>query len=206
MVGVCFGILVIISIFCGIFTGNGEALCAAALDGASRAVELTLSLLGMMCLWNGIMEVLKDCGAIGVLSKVLSPLTRLMFPKAAASGRGIGEITSAMCANMLGIGNAATPLAVSAMKALAADNPASDTATDDMVTFTVLGTCSIDLLPTTIIAMRHSAGSAAPYSVIPAVFVTSAVCAIFGVTLSRLLCLPGRKKQGNPPAGGARHA
>lgn len=206
MVGVCFGSLVIISILCGILTGNSASLCTAALDGAGRAVELTLSLLGMMCLWNGIMEVLKDSGAVGVLSKIFSPLTRLMFPRAAKTGNGIREITAAMCANMLGIGNAATPLAISAMKALAADNPASDTATDDMVTFTVLGTCSIDLVPTTIIAMRHSAGSAAPYSVIPAVFVTSAVCAVFGVTLSRLLCLSGRKKRGIPPAEGVRHA
>lgn len=152
-------------LFSALMSGNMQALSAAPVAGCSKAVTLTLSLLGMMCLWSGIMRAAGALGVLQKLSKLLSPLLKRIFPDAWKKGRGISEISAAIIANILGIGNAATPLAVGAMKALS--DGKSDIATDDMVTFTVLGTAFPSLIPTTVIALRASAGSENPFVFFP---------------------------------------
>lgn len=179
-------VLMGISLLFAIVTGNTGALSKACLDGCERAVEVSLSLLGMMVLWGGIMEVTKESGLLSKLSALLSPLLSPLFPSAFRSGKGKSEITAALLCNVLGIGNAATPLSLSAMKEMQIEG--SDVATDDMVTFTVVSTACPCLLPTTVLALRNAAGSHAPFVILPAVWLTSFSLFLFGAILSRLLC------------------
>ncbi len=186
------GILMAISFVSALAGGRMEAVSEAALAGCGKAVTLTLSLLGLMCLWGGIMGVAKEGGLLRRFAKLLSPLLRVMFPDAWKSGRGIPEIAAAIVANVLGVGNAATPLAVSAMEALA-EGHEGDTASDDMVTFTVLGTAFPAFLPTTVIALRAAAGSHNPFDIVPAVWICSITLSVFAVLLARGLRRGGKR-------------
>ncbi len=192
----CFFVLVSISVVFAILTGNLQDVSNAVVDGASKAITLLLSLAGAMCLWSGIMEVLREAGAVQKLSRILSPILRRVFPETWKSGQGSEEICAALSANILGIGNAATPLALSAMEKMQAANPNKERATDDMVTFAILGASSLDLLPTTLITLRRAAGSAAPYKIILPVWICSAACAVTGVLLSKLCIRLTRKVSG----------
>ncbi len=178
------GLLMTLSFAFALINGRMELLSEAALSGCGKAVTLTLSLLGLMCLWGGIMGAVKEGGLLNKLAGLLSPLLRRLFPDAWKSGRGIPEIAAAIVANVLGIGNAATPLAVSAMEALA-EGREGEEATDDMVTFTVLGTAFPSFLPTTVIALRSAAGSANPFDILPAVWICSVTLSVFAVLLAR---------------------
>ncbi len=189
----CFFVLVSISLVFALLTGNLQAVSNAVVDGASKAITLLLSLAGAMCLWSGIMEVLREAGAVQKLSRILSPILRRVFPETWKSGQGSEEICAALSANILGIGNAATPLALSAMEKMQAANPNKERATDDMVTFAILGASSLDLLPTTLITLRRAAGSTAPYKIILPVWICSAACAVTGVFLSKLCIRLTRK-------------
>ncbi|MBR6708446.1 MAG: spore maturation protein A [Clostridia bacterium] len=190
--GKVFGSLCLAAVSYGVICGRGEAMGNAVLDGAGAAVELTLSLCGMMCLWCGIMRVLQEAGAISHLSRFCRPLLGLFFPHAVRTGVALEEISLNISANLLGLGNAATPLALRAMQVMQADNPTPDVATDDMVTLTVLNTASVSLLPTTVLALRRAAGSASPYAILVPVWICSAVSALFGL----LLCCGCSAKRG----------
>ena len=178
------GILMVLSLLFAFATGNVGALSEAALGGAGKAVNVTFSLLGMMCLWGGLMRIAERAGLLQAFAKLLSPLLRRIFPDAAARGRGLPEIAAALAANILGIGNAATPLSLAAMQAL---SDGTDVATDDMVTFTVLGTAFPCLLPTTVITLRAAAGSQRPMDIIVPVWICSFLLAVIAVLLSRSL-------------------
>ena len=191
MLGKIFGTLCIISVIGGIILGNGADLGVAVLDGASSAVALTISLCGIMSLWCGIMRVFQGAGLIGKLSKLLSPLLKIFFPDAYKSGEGIGEISANISANLLGIGNAATPFALKAMEKLQKINKKRDTASADMITLAVLNTASVNIIPTTIIALRRAAGSADPYSIIIPIWISSLACS----ALALLLCTATRYKK-----------
>ena len=183
MLGKSFGILVIVSVVFSLFTGNGEALSAGAVDGASRAVSVALSLTGMMCLWSGIMNVFHVSGATKWLSKFLSPVLSRLFPEAYSTGVAKEEISAAVCANILGIGNAATPLALSAMKKM--DTALTgDAAGDDMIMLTLTSVAPLSMLPTTVIALRRSAGCADPFGIIVPVWICSAATFLFTVLLA----------------------
>ncbi len=184
------GIIIAISYFFALFNGKMAELSNAAIEGGNKAISLTLSLLGMMCLWSGIMKVAEQMGVLKHLSNLLSPILRLIFPDAWRRKKGISEISAAIIANILGIGNAATPLAVSAMKSLS--DGKSDIASDDMVTFTVLGTAFPSIIPTTVISLRATAGSKDPFDILPAVWITSIILSLFAITLSRLFRTRGR--------------
>lgn len=183
------GILMVLSFIFALATGNMEALSEAALAGAGKAVTVTFSLLGMMCLWGGFMRIAERVGMLGAFAKLLSPLLRRIFPDATARGKGLPEIAAALAANILGIGNAATPLSLAAMQAL---SDGSDRATDDMVTFTVLGTAFPCFLPTTVITLRAAAGSRHPMDMIVPVWICSSLLAVIAVLLSRSLRRVGR--------------
>ncbi len=193
MLGKCFFIICIISAIASVCMGNVSALSDAVLEGAARGVALTLSMAGMMCLWCGIMEVFKQAGALEKLSRLLSPLLKRIFPRAFSTGIGKDEIIAAVSANMLGISSAATPFALKAMEKLDAVNDAPHLASDDMVTLAVLGCSSISLFPTTVITLRHSAGAAAPYSVVVPIWICSALCTASALLLCRLTRRNGKK-------------
>ncbi|MDD7676127.1 MAG: spore maturation protein A [Eubacteriales bacterium] len=193
MIGVIFGILCLISLFVGTITGNAPALGNAVLDGAAGAVELTVSLCGIMCLWGGVMQVLSDVGAIGKLSRLMSPFLRIFFPTAWRTGVGAEDIAANLSANLLGVGNAATPLALRAMSAMQSVNPVPGTATADMITLAVLNTASVSLVPSTVVALRRLAGAAEPYAVVVPVW----ICSVSGAALALICCrlAAGRRGQ-----------
>ncbi len=187
------GLLIFLSVVFSVVEGNISAVSEAAINGCNRAVSVTFSLMGLICLWSGIMSVAKDGGVLRFAAKLCSPILKLVFPKAAKEERGISEIAAACVANMLGIGNACTPLAINAMKAL---SDQSGTASDDMVTFTVLGTAFPCLIPTTVIALRQASGSSSPTDIIVPVWICSLILSIFAVITCKALssCFKKGKK------------
>ncbi len=194
MLGKSFGVLVIISVLFALFTGSGEALSSGAIDGAAKAVTVSVSLAGVMCLWSGIMNVLHDSGAAEKLARILSPILSHLFPGAFSTGCAKEEISSAICANILGVGNAATPLALSAMRKM--DSALTgDEASDDMIMLTLTSVSPISILPATVVALRRSAGSADPFGIIVPVWICSGATFVFTVLLASA-CRRARRSKG----------
>ncbi len=179
------GVIILISVICAFFTGNMASLTEAAISGGTRAVSVAFSLLPMMCLWCGIMKVAENGGILKAFSRLLSPILRLVFPKTAKSGEGTNEISTALAANILGIGNAATPLALAATKKLGCESDGR--AGDDLITFTLIGCAPPCLFPTTVVALRAASGSSNPTVVVPAVILCSLSLCILSIILSRVL-------------------
>ena len=194
MLGKVFGIITALSFLIAIITGNTAALGNAILDGAADAVTLTLSLAGIMCLWCGVMEVLRSAGLITKLARLMRPFLRVFFPDSCGEGQGAEEIAANISANMLGIGNAATPLALSALEKMQKNNPDPSRPTNDMVTLAVMNTASVNLLPTTILALRRAAGSRDPFAVILPIWLVSLVCWLAALILARAVGSLSRKK------------
>jgi spore maturation protein A len=140
-----------------------------------------------MCLWGGIMRIAEKGGLTTVLARGLAPLMRLLFPGLDPDGPACRSILMNMAANMLGLGNAATPLGLKAMEELDKANPHPGIASNHMVTFVVLNTASIQLIPTTVAALRLQYGAASPLNILPAVWVTSLASAVVAVILSKIL-------------------
>lgn len=186
MIWLCFAVITAGSFVCAAVCGNLELMTTAVVDGCMKSVKIALELSGGAVFWCGVMRVLLDGGVLRFLSRVLTPVLSLAFPRAWRSGEGREEITAAICANMLGIGNAATPYALSAMKKMDGDGNEGD-----MGTFAVLGTCSASIIPTTLITLRRAAGSLEPYSIVVPIWLCSLSCALIGVVLSRIF---GRTK------------
>ncbi|MBQ8508798.1 MAG: spore maturation protein A [Clostridia bacterium] len=193
MLGILFSIICILSFVWSIFAGTTADMAAAVLDGAGRAVEVTLSLIGVMSLWSGVMEVLREAGGIGLLAKLLRPAARFLFPTASRTGKGLDAAVACIAANLLGIGNAATPLGIEAIREM---QDGSDIASDDAVMLTVLNTASFSLLPTTVIALRRAAGASLLFELLPAVWMCSGVGTLCAVGTVKLLCAIGGKKHG----------
>lgn len=192
ILGKIFSIISIISLLFAIFTGNLSQLASAMLDGASKAVTLTLALIGIMGFWSGIMRVLQDIGVCRLLAKVIAPLLKWIFPESSKKGIATDEIAANISANMLGLGNAATPMGLKAMKALSMANADSDIASDDMITFVVMNTCAVSLMPTTLIALRRAAGSENPFAILIPVWICSFVCACVAIFFAKAFALFSR--------------
>ena len=185
MIGKCFGVLCCISFLYGIFSGNLEGINKGILEGAQKSVNTVISLLGIMTFWQGVMRVLEKSGVIKILSRVLSPILKLVFPRAYKEKTAIFEISACVSANMLGIANASTPLALTAIEKLN-EGRNSEKATNDMITLAVIGSCSFCLIPTTIIALRSSLGASITYELIAPVWLISGASMLFGIILSRI--------------------
>lgn len=183
MLGKTFGILSVFALAFALLTGRTEAIGNAILDGTSAAVELTVSLVGIMCLWNGVMQVMEDAGLIGKLACLWRPLLRVFFPD--TYGTCGEELSANITANLLGIGNAATPLALSALEKMKSCSKSNELPTRDMITLAVMNTASFSLLPTTIISLRRAAGSENPFSVVAPIWISSFACWILALIFSR---------------------
>ncbi len=185
MLGAIFAILCLISAVGAIFTGRVGELSPAVFDGATRAVELTLTLIGMTTLWSGILEILREAGAIDRLARLLRPILRLLFPESARSGRLPEASVAFLAATLLGIGNASTPLGLAAMKELQREG--SDAISGDAATLVVLACSSVSILPTTLLTLRHAAGAALEYELLPAIWGVGTLGAMVGVAAVKLL-------------------
>ena len=169
--------MMLISIIFAAVTGRINEVTSAAFTGASDAVTLVISLTGVMCLWTGLMKIAQESGLTRIIRRVLSPLTRFLFPNIPTNSSAMEAISMNMTANLLGMANAATPLGLAAMRELKKDCPHTGIASHDMCMFAVINTASLQLIPATIIAMRQSAGSANPSWVILPVWLCS-ICAL----------------------------
>ncbi len=175
--------MMLISVIAGIFTGNIEAVTEAAIDMAKVAVEISIGLIGIMALWLGIMKIAEASGLINIIARGLRPILIRLFPDVPADHPAMGSIVLNMAANMLGLGNAATPLGLKAMEELQELNPKKDTATDAMVMFLAINTSSVQLIiPATVVALMGVAASTIFLTTILATLV-STITAIIMVRL-----------------------
>jgi spore maturation protein A len=169
--------LVIISVVCAAVFGNTQELSTALLNSGASSIELLLKMAGIMCLWSGIMKIAEESGFTSVIAKAFSPLLKPLFPHLDKNSEAFRNITMNISANLLGLGNAATPFGLKAMENLHTLNNKADTASDEMVIFVVMNTASLQLLPTTIATLRQTYGSTAPFEIIVPVWISSA-CAL----------------------------
>ena len=176
--------MAVLSILCGLATGRGELVAAAAVEGAQAAVELCVSIAGMLCLWTGVMEVMRRSGLAEGLSRLLRPVLSLLFPQVSGDRGVMDSISSNVSANLLGLGNAATPLGIEAVRRMERKSPG--TASDAMCMLVVCNTASIQLIPTTVASVRAAAGSSAPFDILPAVWLASALSVGVGITACKL--------------------
>ena len=171
----------------GICSGRAQEVGQAALSRCGGAVTLVLSLTGALCLWSGLMEVAKQAGLTKKAAALFRPLTARLFPALREDREAMALIAMNLSANLLGLGNAATPLGLAAMGEMAQKNPSRDTPTQGMILFVVINTASLQLLPVNMAAMRQSCGSAAPFSILPQVWITSAASLAVCVLCCKLL-------------------
>ena len=177
--------MVVVSLLCGRLMGQEEAVARAAMEGAQQGLELCLSIGGMLCLWSGVMEVMRRCGLAGKLAAILSPLLRGLFPTAARDRETREAIAANVSANLLGLGNAATPLG---LKAIARMHRAGEKcAGDEMCTLVVCNAASLQLIPTTVAAVRLAEGCETPFDILPAVWLSSAAALLVGLGMCRIM-------------------
>lgn len=171
--------IIIFSIILSFFTGKTEAVSLAATEGAKKAVTSLIEIAGIMMLWNGLMNIASESGLINKFAKVIKPIYKLFFKKIPETSKAGKNILMNIAANILGLGNAATPFGINAMEELGKD--AKGRATDEMIAFLLLNTASIQLIPATIISLRGGAGSTSPSDIIIPVWIVSIFAFLMGV-------------------------
>ena len=176
--------MAVLSILCGLATGRGELVAAAAVEGAQAAVELCVSIAGMLCLWTGVMEVMRRSGLAEGLSRLLRPVLSLLFPQVSGDRGVMDSISANVSANLLGLGNAATPLGIEEVRRMERKSPGA--ASDAMCMLVVCNTASIQLIPTTVASVRAAAGSSSPFDILPAVWLASALSVGVGISACKL--------------------
>ena len=186
MLNIIWPIFIITSYIYAIFIGNTEKINNAVFEYTKVAVNLLITLLGTMCLWNGLMEIAANTKLINRLTKIMNPLVNFLFKENKDDKKIHKEISMNIVANMLGLGNAATPLGLKAMQSMQEKNQNKEKLTNDMATFIILNTASIQIIPTTVIAIRMSLGSIQPTKIIFAVWVSTICAAIVGITVTKI--------------------
>ncbi|WRS26596.1 nucleoside recognition domain-containing protein [Oscillospiraceae bacterium MB08-C2-2] len=171
----------------GILQGRMDAISQAAIRECGGAVELTLSLMGSMCMWSGFMKIAEKAGLTKKLSRLFSPVIRLLFEKMNPDSAAAQAITLNISANLLGLGNAATPLGIAAMRQMEKDGGYSKTASNNMAMFVVLNTACLQLIPTTTALLRANAGAAEPLDIMPAAWAASLLSVLSGIIMAKIL-------------------
>lgn len=168
-------IFMLVSVGCSLYTGRAGGLSAAVLDGAKQGVTLALSLAGPLCLWSGLNHVMAQIGLTEKLARLLSPLLRRLFPNAWQDPDIQNALSANVSANLLGLGSAATPPGIRAVTSMARGRDGR--ADNELCRFVILNTASVQLIPATTAAVRAGMGAAAPFDILPAVWITS-VCSV----------------------------
>ena len=184
--------MVVLSLIFGILTGQMDAVADAAMEGAASAVDLGISMAGILCLWSGVMEIMNTCGLSAGLARIFRPLLRRLLPQASRDQKTLAALSANMSANLLGLGNAATPLGIRAARRMA--RGCGGVASDDLCLLVVLNTASIQLLPTTIASVRSASGAQAPFDILPAVWLASLLSVTAGILMAKLLAALGRNR------------
>ena len=173
-----------ISILCAVLNGEGSELAATVFQGAGSGVTLVISMAGAVCLWSGAAAVMESAGIMGMLSRLFRPLLHRVFPSTRRDTRLAGFLSGNFCANLLGLGNAATPLGIQAARQLAGGQTAAN---DELCRLVVLNTASIQLIPANVAALRAALGCQSPFDILPAVWATSLLSAGLGVACAWVL-------------------
>ena len=183
MINYLFASFFIIGIIYSLLTNN-LTISNEMLSSANRGLDLIISIIPIICLWLGIMNIAKKSGLLDKVAKLLTPILTIIFPEIPKNSPCY--IGTNIVLNMLGIGNAATPFGLKAIKEMQALNPKKDTATRSMITFLVMNTASVTIMPTTIISLRLMYGSINPEEIIPYIILTSTLSCIIGLIIDRL--------------------
>jgi len=178
--------MVALAVLFGFINGKMGEVAAAAMEGAKEAVTLCLSIAGVICLWNGVMEILSQSGLADKLARLLRPALARLFPNAAGDSDSMNAISANITANVMGLGNAATPLGIKAAKSLAALSPLNGAAGDDLCMLVVINSASLQLIPATVASIRAGLGAAQPFDILPAVWLTSAAALVAGVASAKI--------------------
>lgn len=189
--------MVVVSILCGLAAGRTAEVAAGAVEGAAAAVELCLAMAGLLCLWMGVMEIMKRSGLSEKLSALLRPILRRLYPDFARDTAVMAAISANVSANLLGLGNAATPLGIQAARNMSKKTPG--VASDSLCMLVVCNTASIQLIPTTVAGVRAAAGCAAPFDILPAVWLASALSVTVGILASRGMARLWRARESRKP-------
>ena len=184
LLGILITAIYLLCVLIAPLTGSAEEAGAAVMEGAQAAVPFVLEITGGICLWSGVLELLERCGGTEKLSAALRPVLGRLFPRAASDREAFAALSENVCANLLGLGNAATPAGIRAVRRLNALGPACR---DELSLFVVLNTASIQLLPTTIASVRAAAGAAVPFDILPAVLISSLCSVSAGLLAAALL-------------------
>jgi len=200
MINYIWAAMLIIGFIAGAASGNLEAVTKAAIDNAASAVELSLGLIGVMSLWLGLMKIAEESGIVEKLAKALRPVTVRLFPDVPAEHPAMGAMIMNLAANVLGLGDAATPLGLKAMQELQKLNRIKDTATDAMCMFLAINTSSVTLISATTVAVLAAAGSANPTEIIGPTIIATTVSTTVGIIAAKLLSkLPRFRVQVDSP-------
>ena len=187
MLNILWPFFIILSFIYALFFGSINSINSGIFESLSDAVELSITFLGTISLWNGIMEIAKRTTLVNKLTNLLKPIINLLFPDLKENKKAKQEISMNIIANILGLGNAATPLGLKAMKTMQKENIKKDTLSNSMMMFIVLNTASLQLIPTNVIAIRTSLNSDNPTSIIIPVWIATIVAAIIGIIFTKLL-------------------
>lgn len=179
--------MMIIGIVVGIMNGRVEAITSAIIESAKLSVDLSIGLIGVICLWSGLMNIAEKSGLMTYVEKILNPMMRILFPEIPKRHPAMGAIIMNLAANFLGLGNAATPLGIKAMNELQKLNKYKEVASNSMSMFLVLNTSAIQLVPATIIAVRSAAGSANSAEIIGTIWISTICATISGVIAVKIL-------------------
>jgi len=196
MMGKMWVFMIFISIISAAANGKIHELSSSVSEGAGAGISLILSIGGMIILWSAILEVMKRSGILAKLTRLLLPLLRFLFPSAKNSPEVLGDISANVSANLLGLGNAATPAGIAAARGLHALS-GTPYASDDLCMLVVINTASLQLIPTTVAAVRASLGAENPFDILPAVWIATLISQSFGIfsaKLSSKICKKRRKE------------
>ena len=179
--------LMAIALVVAAFNGTADGVTKGAMDSAKTAVEISIGLVGIMTLWLGIMRIAEAAGLVALLGRLLRPVSRVLFPEVPPEHPAIGAMVLSVAANMLGLSNAATPLGIKAMEELQTLNDDPETATNPQVTFMVLNTAGVQLIPATMIGILVAAGSKDPTAIIGTTLVATFVGTVVSVLVAKML-------------------
>ena len=186
MINYIFGIFLIIGIIYSSLTGNIREVNTALITSGTKSIEIVINLIPLLCLWLGIMKIASSSGLLSKISKYMSHIINQIFPELKKDGESIGYIASNIVMNMLGLGNASTPFGLKAMKSMQEENNNKDTASRSMITFLIINTASVTLIPTTIISLRILHNSKNPTEIVPACIITTILSLLIGLLLDRI--------------------
>lgn len=193
MVNYIWAFFIITGIVYAFFTGKTDVINSEIISSASTSINMILTILPIMCLWLGLMNIAKESGLLKIMSNNISPIVKKLFPEIPKDHEAFGLISSNIIMNMLGLGNAATPFGLKAMKSMQELNKNKDVASRSMITFLVINTASVTIIPTTVISFRVINGATNPTDILLSSIITTILSCLIGLILDRLLYLLWRR-------------